>query len=115
MSRETELESKLTESLEIINEWMKLCFEKSTEIQRLKKQLAEKKKEIEELKKEIRDELVDNNMAILELQQSQTQTAIAELEKVKEWLEPKYFDQEQINYLANVIDQQIKELKGGKQ
>ena len=115
MSRETELESKLTEGLEIINEWMKLCFEKSTEIQQLKKQLSEKEKEVEELKKEIRDELVDNNMAILELQQSQNQTAIAELKRVKGWLEPKYFDKEQINYLSNAIDQQITELKGGNQ
>lgn len=40
------------------------------------------------------------------------QFAIIELEKVKEWLEPKYFDYEQINYLTKIIDQQIKELKG---
>ena len=40
------------------------------------------------------------------------QLAIQELEKVKEWLEPKYFDYEQINYLIRIIDNQIKELKG---
>ena len=42
----------------------------------------------------------------------QREFAIQELEKVKEWLEPKYFDYEQINYLSKIIDQQIKELKG---
>lgn len=47
-----------------------------------------------------------------QLKQSQTQLAIKELEKVKEWLEPKYFNYEQINYLTRIIDNQIKELKG---
>lgn len=42
--------------------------------------------------------------------QLKRQLAIQELEKVKEWLEPKYFDYEQINYLTRIIDQQIKEL-----
>ena len=67
----------------------KECFEKEKPdyIQQLKQQLEEKDKD-------------------------KTQLAIQELEKVKEWLEPKYFDYEQINYLTRIIDNQIKELKG---
>lgn len=97
------------------------------ENEQLKQQLAEKEKEIENLKKEIRDELVDNNMAILELQQSQNQTAIAELEKVKEIvlkeverIEEIYTDGFQSGFnccyvfMKKQIDQQIKSLKGEK-
>ena len=45
----------------------------------------------------------------------QNKKAIEQLAKVKEWLEPKYFDKEQIYYLAKAIDQQIAELKGETQ
>lgn len=51
---------------------------------------------------------------IIYLRNERTKFAIQELEKVKEWLEPKYFDYEQINYLSKIIEQQIKELKGEK-
>lgn len=87
----------------------------------LKKQLAEKDKEIEDLNKtlemckhieryDIGEMFFENAKLIIE----KRQLAIKELEKVKEWLEPKYFDYEQINYLSKIIDQQIKELKGKK-
>ena len=92
------------------------------EIQQLKQQLAEKDKEIERLKNlfELNNEVVINQgkemfdlrVQVLQQKQNQTQLAIQELEKVKEWLEPKYFDYEQINYLSKIIDQQIKKLKG---
>lgn len=81
----------------------------------LKKQLAEKDKEIEELKLklDIRAMSLQNiNTERIESERNQTQLAIQELEKVKEWLEPEYFDYGQINYLTRIIDQQIKELKG---
>ena len=89
------------------------------EIQQIKQQLEEKDKEIAHLKDgldmcknikryDIGEILIEN----IKLKQNQTQLAIQEFEKVKEWLEPKYFDYEQINYLSKIIDQQIKELKG---
>lgn len=96
----------------------------TNEIYSLKQQLAEKDKEIERLKNlfELNNEVVINQgkeifdlrVQVLQQKQNQTQLAIQELEKVKEWLEPKYFDYEQINYLTRIIDQQIKELKGEK-
>ena len=114
-----DLEAKLAKGVEIINEWMQLNFEKSLKINQLEHQLADKEKEIEELKKGVykvtlgttpsnQIDFTENFYVI------QNQTAIAELKKVKGWLEPKYFDKEQINYLANAIDQQITELKGEK-
>ena len=45
-----ELELKLAESVEIINEWMQLNIEKSTEINQLKQQLAEKDAEVQSWK-----------------------------------------------------------------
>ena len=111
------------------------------QIDQLKQQLAEKDKEIETMKKDSDkniDYLVEfaslienekdcnrmlkaldrvksgNKYIIDKANQSKTEFAIQELEKVKEWLEPKYFDYEQINYLSKIIDQQIKELKGEK-
>ena len=56
--------------------------------------------------------IFDENELVDKVKEPQTQLAIQELEKVKEWLEPKYFDYDQINYLTRIIDQQIKELKG---
>lgn len=93
-----------------------------TQIKELKQQLEEKDKEIERFKNlfELNNEVVINQgkeifdlrVQVLQQKQNQTQLAIQELEKVKEWLEPKYFDYEQINYLSKIIDQQIKKLKG---
>ena len=96
------------------------------EIDQLKQQLAEKTAKLEFANKEI-ERLKASNCYIHdlhnnlyreyqkkndELYKNQTQLAIQELEKVKEWLEPKYFDYEQINYLTRIINNQIKELKG---
>ena len=79
--------------------------ELAKENEQLKQQLAEKEKEIEELK------------------QSQNQTAIAELEKVKEWFISNSTHDCNNNALlidytcpavVSLIDQQIKSLKGEK-
>ena len=90
-------------------------------IKELQQQLVEKDKEIEELKKELRDELVDNNMAILELQQSQKQLAIEELKKIYNLFEPYENSQKDTILCANngisfidYLENQIKELKGDK-
>ena len=72
------------EFVQAVHDWKTLCAEKDKEISKLQ----------------------------ASCQQVKTQLAIKELEKVKEWLEPKYFDYEQINYLTRIIDNQIKELKG---
>lgn len=104
------------ESLQEINQSLgQTCNNDAKEIERLREQLAEKKKEIEELKKEIRDELVDNNMAILELQQSQNQTAIAVLEKLNEEFNQPYADDVYTGgQIEIIINEQIAELKGEK-
>lgn len=91
----------------------------------LETELAEKDKEIEKLKQQYTILENENGKLTTELIMGKykkaqkevsfgIQLAIQELEKVKEWLEPKYFDYEQINYLSKIIDQQIKELKGEK-
>ena len=90
------------------------CIENlKIKINKLKQQLAEKDKEIELLKHlgnhETATEMFKENAKLII---EKRQLAIQELEKVKEWLEPKYFDYEQINYLTRIIDNQIKELKG---
>ena len=98
------------------------------QINQLKLQLKEKGKEIkirndklDELKKQLANchkslkRKTQSNRDLQHLKhKTNTQLAIQELEKVKEWLEPKYFDYEQINYLSKIIDQQIKKLKGEK-
>ena len=96
------------------------CNKQLVEVQ---KQLEKKQNEIDEINKEFVQAVHDWKVLCAEkdkeisklqasCQQVKTQLAIAELEKVKEWLEPKYFDYEQINYLTRIIDNQIKELKG---
>ena len=85
--------------------------------------IKEKDKEIEKLKQQYTILENENGKLTTELIMGKykkaqkevsfgMQLAIQELEKVKEWLEPKYFDYEQINYLTRIIDNQIKELKG---
>ena len=92
-------------------------------IEELQRQLAEKDKKIEDLKQQntllenengkLAKELIVKNYKKAQKEVSfGIQLAIQELEKVREWLEPKYFDYEQINYLTRIIDNQIKELKG---
>lgn len=89
----------------------------------LKRQLEEKDKEIEQYKSNQKvislhskedwyNRFIDTTIQNIKLEFTQKQLAIQELEKVKEWLEPKYFDYEQINYLTRIINNQIKELKG---
>ena len=124
-----DLEAKLAEkdqvieSLQEINQSLgQTCNNDAKEIERLREQLTDKDVEIEGLKKEIRDELVDNNMAMLELQQSKNQTTIAVLKKVKKLFEEKYaYDVEESDFaviyetdIDEIIDQQIAELKGEK-
>lgn len=106
---------------ERIKDLTNLYSQYAEENKQLKQQLEEKDKEIEHLKDAVNmcqsikrydiGEMLTEN---IKLKQNQTQLAIQELEKVKEWLEPKYFDYEQINYLTRIIDNQIKELKGEK-
>ena len=89
------------EFVRAVHDWKTLCAEKDKEIEELK------------LKLDIRAMSLQNiNTERMEAVRNQTQLAIQELEKVKAWLEPKYFDYEQINYLTRIIDNQIKELKG---
>lgn len=80
--------------------------------------IKEKDKEIEVLRKDEYQKCCQHCDAFEELvaisKQEQKELAIQELEKVKDWLEPKYFDYEQINYLNNIIDNQINDLKMGK-
>jgi len=113
------------EGLQEINQSLgQTCNNDAKEIERLRKQLAEKEKEISVLKAIIDKNKIGNFTsttvcnAISEfyeplVENLQNQTAIAELEKVVEFIkeyphEPRYWD------IASYIDQQIKELKGGK-
>ena len=122
--RIAELEQELAELKEKDNYHLRYELAGADEtIVNLKKQLEEKDKEIEKLKQQntllenengkLAKELIVKNYKKAQKEVSfGIQLAIKELEKVKEWLEPKYFDYEQINYLSKIIDQQIKELKG---
>lgn len=81
----------------------------------LKTMIKKKDEKIEELKALLNAKEKMKTQSIQgfnKLKQNQAQLAIQELGKVKAWLEPKYFDYEQINYLTRIIDNQIKELKG---
>ena len=86
-------------------------------IRNLQHRLEEKDKEIESLKKADNIWLDSYQNELDTLRQNQTQLAIQELEKVKDWLnEP--FDEDGCfkigGDLIDFIDQQIKELRGGK-
>lgn len=130
------------EFVQAVHDWKTLCAEKDKEIAHLKekdnyhlryelagadetianlkKQLEEKDKEIEELKLklDIRAMNLQNiNTERMEAVRNQTQLAIAELEKVKDWLnEP--FDEDGCfkigGDLIDFIDQQINDLRGKK-
>ena len=83
-------------------------------IQQLKQQLEEKDKEIERLKQELEETNAgydftyeQSTETIKELKQNQTQLAIQELEKVKNFVDGR-------TYCANYIKKRIKELKGEK-
>lgn len=121
INRIAELNEQIAEMTDNQNQTMRYLNRIRDENKQLKQQLEEKDKEIEHLKDAVNmcqsikrydiGEMLTEN---IKLKQNQTQLAIQELEKVKEWLEPKYFDYEQINYLTRIIDNQIKELKGEK-
>ena len=105
-------------------DWYEACIKQLKEQNnRLIDMLKEKDKEIEKLKQQYTILENENGKLTTELIMDKykkaqkevsfgKQLTIQELEKVKEWLEPKYFDYEQINYLSKIIDQQIKKLKG---
>lgn len=103
------------EGLQEINQSLgQTCNNDAKEIDRLREQLAEKEKEIEELKKGVykvtlgttpsnQIDFTENFYVI------QNQTAIAELEKVKEYIRRVISN---TFLIEKFIDQQIKELKG---
>ena len=96
------------EFVQAIHDWKTLCAEKDKEIETLKQ-------ELEEINAGYDFTYEQSSGAIKELKQNQTQLAIQELEKVKDWLnEP--FDEDGCfkigGDLIDFIEQQIKELKG---
>ena len=102
-----------------VKELNKLLNEK----EQLKQQLAEKDKEIEEMKEGQKDICLRcGGLTHKQYEQSQNQTAIAELEKAKnkisyyllkfDYFTPKQLNQ--VNKMIKAIDQQIKSLKGEK-
>lgn len=97
------------EFVQSIHDWKALCAEKDKEIENLKQQNIVLENENYKL---ATSSIIDKYREAQEEVSFGIQLAIQELEKVKEWLEPKYFDYEQINYLSKIIDKQIKELKG---
>ena len=97
------------EFVQAVHDWKALCAEKDKEIEKLKQQYTI----LENENGKLTTELIMGKYKKAQKEVSfGMQLAIQELEKVKEWLEPKYFDYEQINYLTRIIDNQIKELKG---
>ena len=95
------------------------------EIQQLKQQLEEKDKEIERLKNlfELNNEVVINQgkeifdlrVQVLQQKQNQTQIAVNELEKVKDYIcDCTYIKEPDYTNVCRKIDNQIKELKGEK-
>ena len=94
------------EFVQAVHDWKALCAEKDEEIEKLK------------LKLDIRAMSLRNiNTERIESERNQTQLAISELEKVKDWLnEP--FDEDGCfkigGDLIDFIDQQINDLRGEK-
>lgn len=103
------------EGLQEINQSLgQTCNNDAKEIERLREKLAKTTVFAPKISNnaELVLQIIEYDKAGIDyLKQSQNQTAIAELTRVKEWVEPKYFDKEQINYLANIIDQQINNLR----
>lgn len=100
-----EIQNKVDREVELTNCLNNVVDERD----QLKQQLAEKEKESLKYFNEYRAWKEKCEL----LEQDQNQTAIAELEKVVEFIkeyphEPRYWD------IASYIDQQIKELKGDK-
>ena len=104
-----ELESKLAESVEIINEWMKLNIEKSAEIHRLKQLITEEKNRNKKLNHEAQKYYEDAYCNGF-----QNKKAIEELERLKEGFNGAFSLSTQQEMFDKYIDQQIKSLKGEK-
>ena len=131
-----DLEAKLDEKTRIAEGYSELFdkkqhenYEQFCEIQKFKQQLAEKEKEKEDWKRAFEELALDSidyesynatvdeyEKEIEELELYRNQTAIAELEKVKEYLESDKDWQvfAVVGLIKIKIDQQIKSLKGEK-
>lgn len=119
----TELEAKLAEKTEQLKIALKDFNDIQQENDKLAQQLAEKEKKIESCNHTIYMNMLNQEMLQLKvanLEQSQNQTAIRELEKMKGWMN-KSDDDGYIFRFASMdtrekfnqkLDQQIKELKG---
>ena len=84
-----------TETGLVASNYVEVMNEQDQKIKDLEAQLAEKEERIGKLNYEITMKNMDYYI----------EGAIAELEKVKEWLEPKYFDKEQIKSIEkNSLD-----------
>ena len=106
----SDLESKLAKN----KKWL-ASNEGFLENQKLKQQLAEKEDAIKYLKGIKRYDIGEMITANIKLKQSQNQTAIAELEKLKNYLPNIALDIPDMvsyRYLKKQIDQQIRVLKG---
>ena len=103
------LEAKITESVEIINEWMQLNIEKSAEIHQLKQQIVEEKNRNKKLNHEAQKYYEDAYCNGF-----QNKKAIEQLEKVKALIQNAVnFETPDLVGVYDAIDQQIAELKGG--
>ena len=105
----SELKQQLAETDKLMQEYLSKCLN-------LEQQLAEKEKEIEEVKKS-KTYIMNFGGKVKEVRVlDDNQTAIAELEKVKEKFGFKYNTQLMISSkgLCDYIDQRIKSLKGEK-
>ena len=99
------------------------CLQYKFDAEIAEQQLAEKDKEIERLKNLFKlnnevvinqgKEIFDLRVQILQQKQNQTQLAIQELEKVKDYIcDCTYIKEPDYTNVRCKIDQQIKELKG---
>lgn len=106
-----EISKEFVQAVHAVYDWRVLCAEKDKEIEKLKQQYTI----LDNENGKLTTELIMGKYKKAQKEISfGMQLAIQELEKVKEWLEPKYFDYEQINYLTRIIDNQIKKIKGEK-
>lgn len=121
--KQNEIDEINKEFVQAVHDWKALCAEKDKEIANLQVLIIENKNDIKEMREfkigddeyDLTDEDARNDIKCQI--ENQTQLAIQELEKVKDWLnEP--FDEDGCfkngGDLIGFIDQQIKELKGEK-
>ena len=91
------------EFVQAIHDWKTLCAEKDKEIERLKNLFEPNNEVVINQGKE----MFDLRVQVLQQKQNQTQLALQELEKVKNFVDGR-------TYCANYIKKRIKELKGEK-